>query len=372
MMKTILKKFQLFFLLALAAGLTFTMSCGDDEPTPEAKATLSLSAIVASDPNYSDFKQFYELNSALLPDISDSTKSYTIFLPNNAAFDTLRATLDTEDLTTVAPEVIATVLAFHFVEGQKLEADFGTTFTTKQGEKITWNANNTIKEGGSNTAVEVVAANKKATNGVIHVVNRILIPPTVFLKIGINLGTMAQPVLLGSVFSDLRIVIDKADEEVPTGEKSIAQILADQSSENGYTAFLPVNDVLAAIAASKEIDKATLIASLTSSAAAARGFLLNQITDKGIYKGSDIIGSINAETNVGATYTMMSGKTYTVLKVPISAKTPAGLVLASNPQDQTTYSPIFKPDAFDYKEIGAGTNGAVHVAAILHVATEAQ
>ncbi|MEO9476097.1 MAG: fasciclin domain-containing protein [Cyclobacteriaceae bacterium] len=380
-MKNLINPLKALAMFAVAFGLIFTVSCSDDdEDDKEPDPTESLQQIIAGNSNYSDFKFFYEANSTLLPDISGSTE-FTVFVPNNEAFDALRETLDTDDLTTVSPEVIASVLAFHFVSGQVLEDEFGTEITTAQGEKITWNSDNTIVEGGSNTAVAVVSADQKATNGVIHEVERILIPPTIFLQIGLNLGTMAQPILLGSVFSDLRQIITVADSDIPDGEMGIAQILADQTSETGYTCFVPANDVLDGVAAAAKITKEQLIASVTTAqgdftaSQVARGFLLNHIYDGGILTAADILATVDSETGVGTSLVMMGGKTLTVLAIPSSSEqAPAGctnggdtcIFLVQNiGTESAVYTPIFVTDAFDYNDFGSGTNGAVHVSSIV-------
>jgi uncharacterized surface protein with fasciclin (FAS1) repeats len=380
--KNILKTLAMLFSMSAIVMIT---SCGEDEPDPEPEPepTENILQILSANAEYSDLVEFYTANAAVLPAL-DGTTEYTLFAPSNTAFDILRETLDTEDLTTVAPEIIAGVLAFHLVPGTTLEADFGSALTTYQGEQITWNTDNTIIEGGSNTAVNVLNADQKATNGVVHEVDRILIPPTVFQAIGLNLGTLAQPVLLGASFSDLRQILAVADSDVPAGQMSITQMLQDQSG-TGYTVFFPANEVLDGIVASSDQipSKEALIAMVTTAqgdftaAQVARGFLLNHIytTDNAsdALTVSGLLADVDPTTGVGATLTMASGKQLTILAAPAGDSTPTGctnggdscIFLVGDLADQSTYVPIFLTDQFDYLETGSAVNGALHISAIV-------
>ncbi|MBV6643938.1 MAG: fasciclin domain-containing protein [Cyclobacteriaceae bacterium] len=353
MMKTdVSNLWRLMAMFALVSGLLFFTGCSDDEDDGEPDPTETLEQIIDGRTDITDFETFFAANSATLPDISGTTE-YTLFIPNDAAFDTLRSTLDTEDLTTVRSEIISSVLAFHFVSGNFTSSDFGPNLASAQGEDIVFNNDNTIFTGGSNTMVNVIEEDLRATNGVIHIVDRILIPPTIFGFIGLNLGTIAQPVLLGADFSDLLTIIEVADDAtLEAGELSISEILADQTGTL-YTAFLPTNAVLDGAAAAAQVTKEALIASVTPNAATARAFLLNHIYDDGILKAADLSN--------GFQLTMMSGKNLVVAETDVTAQTPLGLVLVNGDSNV----PIFSADVFNFSGIGSGTNGALHVSSII-------
>ncbi len=99
------------------------------------------------------------------------TGPFTVFAPTNAAF-----TAAPQNLTTAQ---LSTVLTYHVLGSQVLSTQipFGTPVATVAGQNITINAGTppTIKD---TTAVQakVVAVDVRASNGVIHVIDKVLIP----------------------------------------------------------------------------------------------------------------------------------------------------------------------------------------------------
>ncbi|MFY0601813.1 MAG: fasciclin domain-containing protein [Cyclobacteriaceae bacterium] len=359
MMKKELTPLKVMVMMAIAFGLILTISCSEDDDEPAATETIA--EILAANSEYSELVAFINADAELKA-YAEGTANVTFFAPTNTSFARLKAILGVDDLASIAPTVIGSVLRFHIVEGTKLSSELiGGSATTVQGENITVNNLGFINEAGSDAdGSEIITADIKATNGVVHKIETILIPPTVFLQIGINLGTLAQPILLGSNFTDVVSIIAKADSEVPSGETALSAVLADKTTK--YTCFIPTNDVLTAVL--KENKDAT-IASLTSSATVARGFILNHI----------MAGEVNADDLVsGTVIDMLSGLSLTVLEVPVGETTPLGWVLAYDAQNPETYLPIFAADV--YKAVvpdpndpdgsltlSSAINGTLHVSA---------
>jgi uncharacterized surface protein with fasciclin (FAS1) repeats len=100
---------------------------------------------------------------------------YTVFAPTDAAFAKVpRQTLDA--LLADKPKLKA-VLLYHVVSGKVVAADVVklSSARTLEGKRVR------IKVAGTNVFVntaKVTKPNVMASNGVIHVVNRVLIPPT--------------------------------------------------------------------------------------------------------------------------------------------------------------------------------------------------
>ncbi len=212
------------------------------EPAPE----NSILEIVTASENHTQLEAFVTANPELVTVLGGN--DLTLFAPNDAAFEALRVTLGVSDLAQVNSSVISGVLAFHVHTAgvvRRSEMTATTSLSTVQGENITYNAQGNIATGGSVPNVEFVGEEILATNGVVHVVERILIPPTVFATIGANLGRVSQTILLGSSFSTLASAIYKADtyadadDEIP----SLQSVLADE--DNTLTVFAPVNEVFA-------------------------------------------------------------------------------------------------------------------------------
>ena len=96
---------------------------------------------------------------------------FTVFAPTNAAFAAAPQGLTTAQLSTV--------LTYHVLGSQVLSSQipFGTPVATVAGQNITINAGTppTIKDTTA-VAAKIVAVDVRASNGVIHVSDKVLIP----------------------------------------------------------------------------------------------------------------------------------------------------------------------------------------------------
>lgn len=104
---------------------------------------------------------------------------FTVFAPTNAAFQAL---LDSNNqwnsLNDIPLETLISVLTYHVVPARAYDKDLSGAvdengqLPTAQGQNITINLNDlTINESS-----DIVAVNTNATNGVIHVINSVLLP----------------------------------------------------------------------------------------------------------------------------------------------------------------------------------------------------
>jgi uncharacterized surface protein with fasciclin (FAS1) repeats len=99
---------------------------------------------------------------------------YTVFAPTDAAFKRVpKATLNT---LLRHPARLKAVLLYHVVSGRVTAADAATVSSAKtlNGKSVR------IRTAGMNVFVnsaKVTKADVTASNGVIHVINRVLIPP---------------------------------------------------------------------------------------------------------------------------------------------------------------------------------------------------
>jgi uncharacterized surface protein with fasciclin (FAS1) repeats len=103
---------------------------------------------------------------------------FTVFAPTDAAFQNLLAELGTnkEDLL-ANKELLTQVLKYHVVPGLVLKAQVPTNrpITTVQGETFTVNTDLSITDQRTRNA-KITATDVLASNGVIHVIDKVILP----------------------------------------------------------------------------------------------------------------------------------------------------------------------------------------------------
>ncbi|MBO0331756.1 fasciclin domain-containing protein [[Muricauda] lutisoli] len=152
-------------------------------------AVIDLPTVVtfaAADPNFSTLVQaLTELTpstdfvSVLSAQDGAGSDPFTVFAPTNAAFDALASIPAEADLIPI--------LQHHVVAGANVRSgdlSDGATATTLEGDMITINLPGTgdniadITDGAGNPGIGIDAVDVQAVNGVIHVVDTVLIPDT--------------------------------------------------------------------------------------------------------------------------------------------------------------------------------------------------
>ena len=114
------------------------------------------------------------LSAGELVEVFKGTDAFTVFAPTNDAFAAIQSTVD----MLLKPEnksKLQNVLKYHVVAGTFKAADLsdGQELTTLQGEKLKV----AIKDGKVTIGgAEVVAADVAVSNGVVHVINKVVVP----------------------------------------------------------------------------------------------------------------------------------------------------------------------------------------------------
>lgn len=114
------------------------------------------------------------LQQAELVETFKGEGNFTVFAPTNEAFASVQETVDML-LKEENKSKLQSVLKYHVVEGAAMAADLtdGQELTTLQGEKLKV----TIKDDKVMiNGAEVVTADVKASNGVVHVINKVVVP----------------------------------------------------------------------------------------------------------------------------------------------------------------------------------------------------
>jgi len=174
-----MRRWMLLLGALLIVAVPFVLAaCGEEE---EAAPAASPTEAVAEDivDTAVAAGSFTTLTAALeAADLVDTLKGegpFTVFAPTDDAFAKLPAgTVDT--LLADPKGDLTQILTYHVVPGKVMSTDItdGMTATTVQGADLTF----TIKDGSVyvNDAM-VVTADIETSNGVIHVIDGVLIPP---------------------------------------------------------------------------------------------------------------------------------------------------------------------------------------------------
>ena len=158
---------------------------------------------------------------------------FTVFAPTNDAFASLLDELGADNLDAIDADVLASVLSYHVVAGANVTSGdltdgmdvttFETgTFMVNLGDDVT-----IIDENGR--LAKVIVTDVQADNGIIHVVDRVLLPENE----NITIQNIAKFVAGNANYSSLLAALEK------TGLTNVFR------GTDNYTVFAPDNDAFA-------------------------------------------------------------------------------------------------------------------------------
>ncbi len=165
--------------LVVTAGVAL-VACGEDEETTTTAAPTTTEAammdIVDTAVAAGSFTTLASLlETAGLVETLKGPGPFTVFAPTDDAF--AKVPQETMDALAADPEgALTDVLTYHVVPGKVMAADVtdGLEVATVQGSTVTF----TVKDGSVmiNDA-NIVQTDIECSNGVIHVIDAVLIPP---------------------------------------------------------------------------------------------------------------------------------------------------------------------------------------------------
>ena len=170
--------------------------------------------------------------ASLVTALADNTKTYTVFAPTNDAFAALLMKLGVT-LNDLSAGTLSPILLYHVLSGYipaaKVTAGYFPTLSTAFGKNVVLQVS--VSNGVMlNNSSKVIATDVVATNGIIHVIDQVLLPPSV-----VDLA------LQNSMFSTLVLAVVKAD------------LVTALSGAGPFTVFEPTNDAFAALFATLKV-----------------------------------------------------------------------------------------------------------------------
>jgi uncharacterized surface protein with fasciclin (FAS1) repeats len=222
---------SLFKILTAAALAVTLTACNDDDDTTAAVGNIV--EVAAANGSFTTLVAALEA-SGLDDVLADESRDFTVFAPTDAAFEALLADLGISAADLLADPNLADVLLYHVVPDLEIDstqaiAAAGTTLTTANTDDIG------VALQGSDlfiNASRVETPDVDASNGVIHVIDAVLLPT----EDDPNSGTIADVATASGNFNTLLGAL------AATG---LDTTLADASGK--FTVFAPTDDAFAKI-----------------------------------------------------------------------------------------------------------------------------
>ncbi len=221
-------------------------SCDDDDNDPVPMPLENIVTIAQGNADLSNLVSALTKYPNLVSDLQGG--EFTVFAPTNAAFDAVLAAVGQDDIDDLPESVLRSILEYHVVPNATIRStDLSNgTATTVQGEPITINVDGGITFNGS---AMVVTADVEAENGIVHVIDQVLVMPSVTPIV----GTIVAPAYFNKNFTTLIAAVQAASPE----------ILTTLLNSDEKTLFAPTNDAFAAAGITELPSRETLDAVLT-------------------------------------------------------------------------------------------------------------
>jgi transforming growth factor-beta-induced protein len=218
-----MKNRNYLMIVALVSGLFLSVSCEKEDDSMEQDETPSEMTIAGIASSNDDFSILVEaLVKADLVNTLNGEGNFTVFAPDNNAFMNLFDALDVNGIEDLSAEALKPILLYH-VLGESMPSTMITdgyysSLSPSQGSTVSMYIS--TGDGVSiNSAASVTSADIQASNGYIHAIDAVILPPTA-VDIAIN----------NSNFSYLVEAVVKA---------GLVEIL---SAPGPYTIFAPTNE----------------------------------------------------------------------------------------------------------------------------------
>lgn len=204
--------------------------------------------IAAANPDLSTLVEL--VTQAGLVETLSGEGPFTVFAPTNAAFEALDA--DTLAAVAADPDLLTAVLTYHVIPGRFTSSNIGrvpSNLTVQGGQILP-----TIRVGGRiilNGVAEVTTADIMASNGVVHIIDTVLIPDLSAAEEEAAEEEAAPAALPIAESEEAQSIVEiaLANPEFSTLVSLVLQAgLADTlSGEGPFTVFAPTNAAFAAL-----------------------------------------------------------------------------------------------------------------------------
>lgn len=165
-MKTRKQFLAIVMAVAMLAGFSLVSNAKEANKTP------NVVEIAVSNPDFSILVE--AVAKADLAQALSADGPFTVFAPTNKAFETLFKQLDINGIDDLTAAQLKPILMYHVVAGKVMSTDLSNSMvgTLNQGKSLRID----LSKGVMINESKVVAADIAGKNGVIHVIDKVLIP----------------------------------------------------------------------------------------------------------------------------------------------------------------------------------------------------
>ena len=235
-MNTALNRRTVLLAAALGASTTLLQACGGSDDGPQ----RNIVEVAQNNPELSILVEAV-VAAGLVPTLSTGT--LTVFAPTNAAFAALLGEMGiTKDALLANKPLLTAVLTYHVLGSKVARADvpLGKATTPVSGGFFKIESSNGLKiTDGRNRVTNITATDIYATNGVVHLVDRVLLPAD------------KDIVATASALPDFSILVEAV---------VAAGLVGTLQGPGPFTVFAPTNAAFASLLAELGVTKQALLA----------------------------------------------------------------------------------------------------------------
>lgn len=227
-MKTRNTLFTIIAVLGIVSTFALTSCESNDD---EMDSPKNIVEVAVSNPNFSTLVA--ALQKAELVTALQGNGPFTVFAPTNAAFNQLFTDLGVSGINDLTKEQLTPILLYHVIGAKVKSTDltngYVATLSTGPANKnvlLKVDATNLKLNGGAG----ITSADINATNGLIHVVDMVLLPPTV-----------------------VDVALDNDNFSILVSALVKAELVETLKGDGPFTVFAPTNDAFNALFAALEV-----------------------------------------------------------------------------------------------------------------------
>lgn len=195
------------------------------------------------------------LEAADLTETLKGAGPFTVFAPTDAAFTALLGELGITAEQLLAHPDLSKVLLYHVVAGKVMSTDLtdGLEATTVQGEKVKADLSMGVKINDAT----VSTADVEATNGVIHIIDKVLVPAAFKLSAEPEAEAMTTAAPTKNI---VETALGNPDFSILVAALQKAGLVDALAGEGPFTVFAPTNDAFAKLLSALDITAEELLA----------------------------------------------------------------------------------------------------------------